>query len=591
MNNFIKTFLACLLAIVVSSVLNFIFFLVFIAVIIGSSFNSNDSFRLSANSILNIDLATNIPDIENANLFDEIDLSSLKITKAMPLHKVVSLIKKAESDPMINGILLNMPITTPNSLSTLYEIRQALSEFRERSGKFVISYADVYSQGCYYLASCADKVYLNPQGGLEWSGMSSSIMFFKGLFDKLGVEPEVIRHGKFKGAIEPFLLDKMSPENRSQMQDLVESLWGNTVSQVAKSRSIDSAQLQTYASTMAVRHPSDALTYSFVDALMYRDELSDELSKLTLTEEPQYVTLDQYGSADPMAGLGNVLSDNKIAILYADGDIVDGGDDSKMIVGNKLASELRKLRKDDRVKAVVLRINSPGGSVLASDIIWREAYMMQQEKPLIVSMGAYAASGGYYISCPADAIVTTPTTITGSIGVFGLLFNAEKAARDKLGITVDVVKTNPMADAGSPFRPLTTIEREIMQQGVDSVYERFVGLVAQGRKLSYDTVDAIAQGRVWSGLQAVELSLADRIGTLSDAVALAAEYADVADFAIAKYPERDESFAALFRMLSQSSVSYIKSAIGITKQIDQATKIAEKYQGVKARIPYDIELK
>lgn len=589
MNTFFKTFFACLLAIIIGSVVSLVFFVISFAGFV-SAFSSEESFAVKDNSILKIDLSLSMPDRPSSSLMDNIDVKTFKINRGTSLLKAVSLIEKAATDPQIKGILLQFPIESPNSFSTLYELRQAITNFRTTSGKFVIAHADYYSQSSYYLASCADKVYLNPQGALDWKGMSSSVMFYKGLFDKLGVEPEIIRHGKFKGAVEPFMLDKMSSENRLQMQSLLGSMWGYMVSEIGSSRAIDSTKLQLLASEMTITTPQLALNNGMVDSLYYTNQLEQQIATLTSTPKPTYVTLSQYGTAYPAAANGDILSDDQIAVVYASGEIVDGGDSEKNIVGNTFAEQIRKVRKDDNVKAVVIRVNSPGGSVLASDIVWDEVALTQKAKPVIVSMGEYAASGGYYISCPADMIVTNPTTLTGSIGVFGMMFNLEKAAREKLGITVDVVSTNPMADMGNMFRALSPAERMLMQNSVDSVYTRFVGLVAQGRKLSFGDVDSLAGGRVWSGLQAIDNKLADKIGSLKDAIAIAAERAGITTYRTKPYPEADDSFGALLQSLGGVSVQYIKNAIGITPQVDEIQQIVKQHHGVWAKMPYTVKL-
>lgn len=590
MNQFFKTFFACLLAIVASSILSFFFWILMLTSIISFS---EETYTVGSNSILKIDLAADISDNPTINSVDNFDFTNFKINKPVSLLEAISLIEKAGEDPRISGILINSSLISPISTSSLYELRRAISDFRTASSKFVISYGDIYTQGAYYLASVSDKIYMNPQGGMDWSGMSSTVMFYKGLFDKLGIEPEIVRHGKFKGAVEPFLMDKMSPENRLQMEQIIGSVWGYIVKEIGDSRSIDSAKLQQLANDMSAIRPQAAMENGLIDDLYYKDQLITEMSKLTGEDEPRTISLSQYQTANSSAGKGNILANDQIAVVYAQGEIIDVGNSLQTgsIVGNSLAAEIRKIREDDDTKAMVLRVNSPGGSVLASDIIWREVELTQKVKPVIISMGEYAASGGYYISCPADQIVTTPTTITGSIGVFGIMFNLEKAAREKLGITVDVVRTNPMADAGGMFRALTPAERLIMQNSIDSTYVRFVNLVAQGRHISYEKVDDMASGRVWSGLQAIDNGLADKIGTIQDAINMAAEKAATTDYRIKTYPENDDSFGSLLKSVTSISTKYIKEVVGITPEIDQVKQAIEKHQGIKAKLPYDIKLK
>lgn len=606
MNNFFKTFFACLLAIVVSGIafviLGFIVLAGIISVLgsIGSS-GSGKGTAMHSHTVLRIDLAQPIVDKPNSSAIDLFDYSDFSFREQTTLLDAVTLVQRAADDPNIDGIYLNIPMAVPSSVSTLYELRQALVEFRE-SGKFVVSYADVYSQGGYYLASVGDKVYLNPQGGLAWQGLAANVVFYKGLLDKLGVQPELIRHGKFKGAGEPFILQHLSAENRLQMESMTGSLWDYLISEIAESRELVADSLQAYASRLAVATPNDAMRLGFVDSLYYRDQMRTELARLTgrdSTGEPKVVSLTDYRYAGRRSTgrvtMGNVMSSNQVAVVYADGDIVDAGDKNKQIVGNALAETLAKVRKDDDVKAVVLRVNSPGGSALAAEVIWREVWLTQQVKPVIVSMGSYAASGGYYISCGAEYIVTAPTTLTGSIGVFGLLFNVEEGAREHLGLTADVVRTNASADMGNIFRPLTPAERIYIQNGVDTVYSRFVSLVAQGRHIEVDSVDAMAGGRVWTGVQAMENGLADCTGTLRDAIRIATEHAGLTpdDYVVRQYPEpENSSFAAVLSSLTGSAVVKIMGGRDIPVLGAEAAKVRGMIldQGIKASVPYRVEL-
>ena len=604
MNSFFKTFFACLLAIFVSGIafviLSFMMLAGLIAAIGGIGSGSKSAGPVHPHTILRIDLAQPIVDKSKGSAIDLFDYNEFSFREQTTLYEAVALIGKAAEDPAIDGIYLNVPMAIPSSVSTLYELRQALAEFRE-SGKFVVSYADVYSQGGYYLASAGDKVYLNPQGGLAWQGLASNVIFYKGLLDKLGVQAELIRHGKFKGAGEPFIREQLSDENRLQMESMTRSVWDYLVSEIAESREIAADSLQSYASRLAVATPRDAVRLGFVDSLYYRDQMTDELARLSgqdSTGEPKILPLEDYKFAGRRsagrATMGNALATDEIALVYADGDIVDAGDRNKQIVGNALAETLAEIRKDDDVKAVVLRVNSPGGSALAAEIIWREVSLLQQAKPVIVSMGNYAASGGYYISCGAEYIVTAPTTLTGSIGVFGLTFNVGEGAREHLGLTADVVKTNPAADLGNMFRPLSTAERLYIQNGVDTVYARFVELVARGRNLTADSVDAMAGGRVWTGVQAMEHGLADCTGTLRDAVRIAAEHAGLepGDYAVRQYPEPEtSSFASILGSLTGSAVAKITGG-GMPPLGAEALRVREMVTdpGIKAQVPYRIEM-
>lgn len=603
MNSFFKTFFACLLAIVVSGVafviLSFIMLAALISMVGSIGSGSGKVAVMQPHTVLRIDLAQPFVDKARGNALDLFDYNEFSFREQTTLYEAVTLIGKAAEDPDIDGIYLNVPMAIPSSVSTLYELRQALAEFRE-SGKFVVSYADVYSQGGYYLASVGDKVCLNPQGGLAWQGLASNVMFYKGLLDKLGVQAELIRHGKFKGAGEPFILDHLSDENRLQMESMTSSVWDYLVSEIAESRELVADSLQAYASRLAVATPVDAVRLGFVDSLYYRDQMTQELARLSGQDssgKPRILPLTSYRSAGRgglgRTTMGNAMSSNEIALVYADGEIVDAGDKNKQIVGNALAETLSKVRQDDEVKAVVLRVNSPGGSALAADIIWREVYLAAQEKPVIVSMGSYAASGGYYISCGAGYIVTAPTTLTGSIGVFGLLFNVEEGAREHLGLTADVVRTNRSADMGNLFRPLTTAERLYIQNGVDTVYSRFVELVAQGRNLPVDSVDAMAGGRVWTGVQAMENGLADCTGTLRDAIRIATEHAGLEpdDYVVRQYPAPESSsFASILGSLTTSAMMKVMGGGSLQGLGAEAVREMVMDQGIKAAMPYRFEI-
>ena len=590
MNSFFKTFLACLLAIIASSLISFFFFIIFLAGLAATFSAPQPEQRVASGSVLQIDLS--IPLIEKPafNPLDNIDLSNFKVKQIITLREAVGAIGKAAIDPNIAGIFIKLPAAIPSSISSLYEIREVLRDFRV-SEKFIICYGDAISQGGFYLASVADKIYLNPQGGLAWNGMASGVTFYKGTMDKLGIKAEIIRHGKFKGAVEPFMREDLSLENRLQIQSMISSIWDHIVGEIAESRSLDAVVLNDYATRLAVDTPEKAKELGLVDDLFYNDEVKAHLAYLTGSDEPKIISLLQYKNSG-ISISGDVLSKNKIALVYAEGAIVDSGDPNKEIVGTKLAETIASIRADSSVKALVLRINSPGGSALASDIIWREMELTRQNKPVVVSMNGVAASGGYYIGCAADRIVTAPTTITGSIGVFGLLLNVEKGAKDLLGINMDIVSTNPSASLGNIFHEVTPAERNYIQNNVDRTYARFAGLVAQGRRMEYAEVDSVGQGRVWTGLQAIDNKLADCAGTLSDAIELAAELGSVADYRIKSYPEADNSFRSVFSAMYQESLEQIfarKKNTPLASELERLEQLFDR-QGVRAAMPYEIEL-
>ncbi len=597
MNSFFRTFLACLLAFVVANILIGTFFVMVLAGI-GAAF-SDQTPSVESGSVLRIDLSERITDAPVVNPFSSMgltDLLDMNMSRSYALIDVLGAIERAATDDDIEGIYLNVNPYVGVGMASLDEIRGAIVKFKE-SGKFVLSYADYYTQGSYYLATAADKIYMNPEGSLSWAGMASGVMFYKGLLEKLDVRAEVIRHGKYKSAVEPFLLDKMSPENRLQTERLLGSMWGYIVGNIAEARGLDSATLQRYASELTLTDARSAVETKMVDSLSYEADMQDMLCEMTgWDDEPEFVSLGTYIDQPRVAT--KKLSKNKIAVVYAEGQIVDGEAKEGLIGGTSLASRLRDVRRDDEVKAVVLRVNSPGGSALASEVIWHEIEQIRKDRPVIVSMGNMAASGGYYISCPADAIVTSPLTLTGSIGVFGLMFDGGAALKNKLGITVDVAKTNPSADMGiSVFgmgvRPLSPAERQFMQNSVEEVYDTFVGHVAEGRNLSVETVDSLGGGRVWSGLDAVEIGLADGFGGLKDAIALAADRAGVADdFRVVTPQDEADKFTQIMRLMSaESRAQLFKGEFGeVYAQFEMLQHLLER-PGVQAFAPLSVELR
>ena len=523
--NFFKTFLASLLAFFVA---NFVWFFLFIIIIAGVAAIGSSTTIVEPKSVLKIDLSESIVDQPVNDPLAGFDPMSMNVQKSVSNMQVMNAIESAAQDDNIEGIYINLTGAGTASAALLEEVRDYITAFKE-SGKFVVAYGEVYSQGGYYLASVADSIFLNPVGEMEWRGLAAQVMFYKGLLDKLGIEPQVFRHGTFKSAIEPYILNKMSPENRIQMETYINSIWGTMVADIAKERNLSIDSLNMFATDLSAMMAEDALANRMVDGLKYEDEVEDilrEKLELDADEDITFVTLGEYIAAKPYTPS---YSDNKIEVIYAEGQIVQGTSEQGTLGSSTLADQLAEARLDEEVKAVVLRVNSPGGSALASEVIWREMELLRQQKPVIVSMGDYAASGGYYISAPADAIVADATTLTGSIGVFGLMFNAEKALNNKLGITIDVAKTNPSADMGMPFRAVSSNERSKIMRSIEQVYSTFVNHVADGRNMTFDSVDAIGQGRVWTGNDGNRIGLVDEIGGLKYAIAVAADKAECLD--------------------------------------------------------------
>ncbi|MBQ6690150.1 MAG: signal peptide peptidase SppA [Rikenellaceae bacterium] len=523
--NFFKTFLASLLAFFVA---NFVWFFLFIIIVAGVAAIGSSTTIVEPKSVLKIDLSESIVDQPVNDPLAGFDPMSMNVQKSVSNMQVMNAIESAAQDDNIEGIYINLTGAGTASAALLEEVRDYITAFKE-SGKFVVAYGEVYSQGGYYLASVADSIYLNPVGEMDWRGLAMQVMFYKGALDKLGIEPQVFRHGTFKSAVEPYIMSRMSPENRTQMETIANSIWGTMVADIAKERNLSIDSLNMFATDLSAMMAEDALANRMVDGLKYEDEVEDilrEKLELDADEDITFVTLGEYIAAKPYTP---TYSDNKIEVIYAEGQIVQGTSEQGTLGSTTLADQLAEARLDEEVKAVVLRVNSPGGSALASEVIWREMELLRQQKPVIVSMGDYAASGGYYISAPADAIIADATTLTGSIGVFGLMFNAEKALNNKLGITIDVAKTNPSADMGMPFRAVSSNERTKIMRSIEQVYTTFVNHVADGRNMTFDSVDAIGQGRVWTGNDGNRIGLVDEIGGLKYAIAVAADKAECLD--------------------------------------------------------------
>ena len=587
--NFVKTFLAGLLAVVVGTFLVFFFW---IFILLGIAGSMEKSVVVHPESILKIDFSEVLTDAPSSDPLAGIDLMTLQTTRQLSLFKALRAIEAAGADDRIKGIYLRMNGEGGVTGSALLEeLREALLEFKQ-SGKFIIAYNETYSQGQYYLASVADKIYLQPEGGMDWSGLSSNVMFYKGLLDKLDLRAEVFRPTacKYKSAVEPFILDKMSSANREQMQALVNSMWGTISGAVCESRGIDSVKMRRITDNLQVTLPEEALEYGFVDSLVYEDQMEDVFAELGVSDDCDFITLGDYAS-QVGADLKNISAD-QVAIVYADGQIVDGEGYGKEIYGNTLAAKIAGVREDEKVKAVVLRVNSPGGSALASDVIWREVELLRAEKPVVVSMGSYAASGGYYISCPADVIVADRLTLTGSIGVFGMILDTREALKNKLGITIDGVKSN----ASSSFlatEPLTPIQRSMIMRGVDKVYTTFTNDVAEGRNLPIEKVLDIAGGRVWSGADALGIGLIDTYGGLKTAIALAVDKADLGDsYRVTEVTETPMGFAAFIASLNVSvREAFTRSELGLMMKDYNTVREAFRQQGVLMYSPYKVEMR
>ncbi|MCB9186048.1 MAG: signal peptide peptidase SppA [Flavobacteriales bacterium] len=587
MKQFFKFMFASALGLVVG-----IFLLIAILAGIGASMGDQKKVEVKDNSVLHIKLNFEIKERGINSPFGNFDPSTFEPKPSVGLNDILKSLENAANDDKIKGIYLDLQ-SIQAGMATVEEVRNALLEFKE-SGKWIVAYSEIYSQKAYYLASVADEVWLNPEGMLEWKGLGAQLMFLKGMFEKLEVEPQIIRYGKFKSAIEPLILDKMSEANRMQTMTYMSDLWNQILSGVSEGRSKAVADLDALAQNATIQNADDALENGLVDELLYKDQVLDKLrEKLGIEDDEKkinYIGLAKYKDA-PKAKPDDEKASKKekIAVIYAVGSIEGGNGDDETIGSETISSEIRKARKDDKVKAIVLRVNSPGGSALASDVMWREIVLAKQEKPVVVSMGDVAASGGYYISCAADSIFAQPNTITGSIGVFGVLWNAKKMINNKLGIQVDTVKTNRFADLGTPLRPLTDLERDIIQNGVNEIYTDFITKVAEGRKMKVADVDSIGQGRVWSGEDALQIGLVDKLGGIDEAIACAARMAEVENYRVLEYPEQKEPFQQFMEELSGKGEDVLlKHRLGQYYEYVKDVEELMNMEGVQARLPYQI---
>ena len=591
---FSKVFLATLLAILVSGIISWIFGLIFLFGIIGSM-EPTTTATLTPQTIVKIDLAENISEAPTKNPMAGFDYNTMTMSKTTHLLKVLQAIEAAKNDARVKGLYLNFTGLGNITTGALEEFRAALIDFKQ-SGKFVVAYNEGYSQGSYYLASVADKIYLHPEGGFAWTGMAQTSLFMKGALDKLGLNVEAFRPTacKYKSAVEPYIRHDMSPENRAQMQMMVDDIWGTLVGSIAESRNLDAQKLKVLADKLAVTQPEDALKEGFVDGLIYEDEMEAKFAEYGVEKgkDNKYniVSLGEYMTLNPAVAQFGVPS---VGIIYAEGQIFDGAGEDDNVYSANLVKVLKKAREDKDIKAVVFRVNSPGGSALASDVIWREVELLRKEKPVIVSMGSYAASGGYYISTGADAIIADRLTLTGSIGVFGMLIEGENMLNNKLGITTDVVKTGSSADFGSNVlgvgvRKITDLERKTLLRSVDKVYDNFTSKVSAGRNLPKEKVLELAQGRVWSGTRAVELGLADANGGLREAIAIAVDKAGIAqNYRVTEVLEDLSPMAQVMQAMSMKVKSYIYDAETLEAvEYYNSLKREVAREGVQAYCPY-----
>ena len=559
--------------------------------LVGMVMSSDTEVTVKDNSVLLLDLKGTITERYEKTPFDDfLGDSNLKIG----LEDVLNGIEKAKNNDKIKGIYINAEFFSCGTAS-LQEIRNALINFKE-SGKFIVAYSGVYSQGAYYLASVADKVIVNPSGILSWHGVSANTMFLKDILKKFGVQMQIFRVGTYKSAVEPFIASEMSPANREQTMAFASSIWGQMVKDVAASRKISESKLNELADmNMDFQKAELYVKNGLVDTLMYKDQVLTYLKMLTGTSNGDKLATIDISSMKQVPNTIKNSSKNTIAVYYAFGEIDNMGSSAldEGINSEKVINDLRKLREDKNIKAVVLRVNSPGGSAYGSEQIWREVTLLKEAKPVVVSMGDYAASGGYYISCAADWIVAEPTTLTGSIGIFGMIPDASGLVKDKLGITLDGVKTNSMADMGRIDRPLNAEEGALIQNMINNGYELFTKRCSDGRKMPIEDLKKIAEGRVWTGAMAKDLKLVDELGGLNEALAEAAKRANLDGFRTITYPKQQDLFTQIMSATNPERYihSQMQETLGEYYGIFQWTKNLRNMDRVQARLPFELNIK
>jgi len=572
----------------------FFFFIItiFIFAGIGAAFSSEETVVVADKSVLKLDLNKPIQEVGTENPFSGLGGPFAGNENTVGLKDITDALKNAQSDDKIKGIYLKTE-GPETGWATLEEIRNQLLEFK-KSKKFVVAYGESFTEKGYYIASVADKIYLNPAGGMEWNGLSAEYSFFKGTFDKLGVKPEIFRVGEFKSAIETFVREDMSEASKKQSFELITAINDHYLAKISASRNIPAAQLKGLADSLKVENPESALKYKLVTNLGYWDEFENSIKSTLKTEAKKdisYIGVDKYLKSTGPNTDGDF--NNRIGILVAEGEINSGDGGDGAIGSDKFIKELKKLRDNDKIKAIVLRINSPGGSALASDVMWREIQITSKKKPVIASMSDVAASGGYYMAMGCDKIVAQPNTITGSIGIFGLIFNVKDFMNGKLGVTFDGVGTSPHADWPTATRDMTEFEKSMIQKGVNEGYEKFTSKAAAGRKMPVEKLKSLAQGRVWSGVEAKENGLVDALGGINEAVKLAATAAKLkeGDYRLRYYPEKKKPFEEILtKMMGDEEEKVMTKNLGEMATYVKMYKKLMNMGGMQTRMPFELNI-
>jgi len=589
--NFFKQVLATIVGLTIFQLISFLMTFIFIGILIASLGGIEQQIvEVEDDSVLTLDLSYTINDKNGFSDFSVNDFKNLPTEKA-GLYSLVKAIELAKDDDRIKGIYMPLSVM-PNSYATIDLLRETIIDFRS-SGKFVVAYGEMFDQKSYYLATAADKIYVNPEGYIELRGIGTRLTFYKKLLEeKLQAEVQVFKVGDFKSAVEPFILDKMSDANRKQLSYLLEGVKEDFVTNVSVARGVTPQEFDDILNNLKGLDPDSCVKYNLIDDTKYYDEILAELrEKMDLNSDADINTVDLNTYA--IANVSNQQSDNQVALVYAEGSIVDGKGDETSIGGESFSKQIRELRNDEDVDAIVIRINSPGGSALASEVMWREIELAKEVKPVVVSMGGVAASGGYYIACNSDRIFAEENTITGSIGVFGMVPNLSNFLNNKIGISFDDVLLNDHATSNGVTNKLSDFEAEVIQANVNKVYATFTNRVAEGRGLPIDSVLNVASGRVWTGEQALARGLVDEIGGVDEALNYAAKLADLDDFKIQEYPKIQSPFEGFLEDFSSGiQQKSIAKELGVLYPYYQELKQMEAMQGkVQARMPFDLEIK
>jgi protease IV len=583
MLSFLRNVLATIVGLFLFSILS----IIILAGIISAA--ASEDVEIDDNSILHLKIDRPIMERSSEDPFESVPFFSAGV-RSIGIIELKEALDYAKTDDKIKGVYIE-PLFVQAGYATIDELRNAILDFKRESGKFVYAYSETYSEADYYLSSVADSIFLNPQGMIEFNGLSSQAMFFKGTLDKLGIEPQIFKVGEFKSAVEPFTRKNMSEESKKQVNSFLNSIYNHNLSKLSEVRDVPSERLRELSDNLDIRKPEDAVKSKLISGLRYFDEVQQYMMNEVNVDDPKdlkFVTVGKYRKSFKKEG----SSRNRIAVIVASGNIVSGQGESANIGGTKFAEEIRKARLDNNIKAIVLRVNSPGGSALASDVIWREVQLAKQVKPVIASMSDVAASGGYYISMGCDTIVAQPNTITGSIGVFGILFNLENFLDDKLGITTDVVKTGKHSDILTLTRSLTEFEKSVIQNMVEDTYDTFTKKAAEGRNMTQEQIKELAAGRVWSGIEAHERGLVDVLGGLDDAINIAANKAGITDYRLRYFPKRKSFFEQMIEEFQRDmEAKAMKSKLGEYYFYVDKIKEIEKYQGIQAIMPFDIKVK